>query len=258
MAQFPEEEKQPIEEPVMAREEISLPVIPEPNKIRTSNLEDDLGNQLTKTQKTDLTDAGATTLHKHDHGGLDGLADDDHSAVYLSKTNTTAFTPTANYHPATKKYADDLSLSITTAYVASDTVQWTHDDLKTANGATYSKIKSITLAEALPAVRVLFDMWSSSGELVYGQIWKNGSPIGTERSTTSAGAVTYNEDFTSFAAGDEIGIYGHVVTADGRTVNISTFDLKFDRTQTKLGNYTYNPVLVLTGFNTNPTNWSNS
>ena len=27
---------------------------------------------------TDLTDAGATTLHKHDHGGMDGLTDDDH------------------------------------------------------------------------------------------------------------------------------------------------------------------------------------
>lgn len=30
---------------------------------------------------------------------------------YLSKTNTTEYTPTANYHPATKKYVDD---SITT------------------------------------------------------------------------------------------------------------------------------------------------
>jgi hypothetical protein len=27
---------------------------------------------------------------------------------YLSKTNTTAYTPTADYHPATKKYGDDL------------------------------------------------------------------------------------------------------------------------------------------------------
>ena len=28
---------------------------------------------------------------------------------YLSKTNTTAYTPTADYHPATKKYVDDNS-----------------------------------------------------------------------------------------------------------------------------------------------------
>jgi len=33
---------------------------------------------LTNTQKTDLTDGEATTLHKHDHGDLDGLGDDDH------------------------------------------------------------------------------------------------------------------------------------------------------------------------------------
>ena len=33
---------------------------------------------FTGTNWTDLTDAGATTLHKHDHGGMDGLTDDDH------------------------------------------------------------------------------------------------------------------------------------------------------------------------------------
>ena len=33
---------------------------------------------FTGTSWTDLTDAGATTLHKHDHGNMDGLTDDDH------------------------------------------------------------------------------------------------------------------------------------------------------------------------------------
>lgn len=35
------------------------------------------------TNWTDLTDAGATTLHKHDHGGMDGLSDDDHTQYAL-------------------------------------------------------------------------------------------------------------------------------------------------------------------------------
>ncbi len=39
---------------------------------------------LTSTQLTDLTDGGATTLHKHDHGGQDGLSDDDHPQYYGS------------------------------------------------------------------------------------------------------------------------------------------------------------------------------
>jgi hypothetical protein len=38
---------------------------------------------FTGTNWTDLTDAGATTLHKHDHGGQDGLTDDDHTQYVL-------------------------------------------------------------------------------------------------------------------------------------------------------------------------------
>ena len=38
---------------------------------------------FTGTNWTDLTDTGATTLHKHDHGGSDGLADDDHTQYAL-------------------------------------------------------------------------------------------------------------------------------------------------------------------------------
>lgn len=38
---------------------------------------------LTSAQHTDLTDGGASTLHKHDHGGMDGLADNDHPQYIL-------------------------------------------------------------------------------------------------------------------------------------------------------------------------------
>jgi len=36
-------------------------------------------NNISDVNATDLTDAGATTLHKHDHGNIDGLTDDDHT-----------------------------------------------------------------------------------------------------------------------------------------------------------------------------------
>ena len=42
----------------------------------------DSGN-FTGTNWTDLTDAGQTTLHKHDHGLMDGVADDDHTQYAL-------------------------------------------------------------------------------------------------------------------------------------------------------------------------------
>ena len=46
----------------------------------------------TGAELEDLTDSGATTLHKHDHGGQDGLADDDHSA-YPAYTEWASWSP---------------------------------------------------------------------------------------------------------------------------------------------------------------------
>lgn len=40
-------------------------------------------NNISDANATDLTDGGATTLHKHDHGNMDGLTDDDHSQYAL-------------------------------------------------------------------------------------------------------------------------------------------------------------------------------
>ncbi|KKN79015.1 hypothetical protein LCGC14_0344910 [marine sediment metagenome] len=48
-------------------------------------------DNFTGTEWTDLTDSGASTLHKHDHGGQDGLGDDDHTR-YLDKDGTRALT----------------------------------------------------------------------------------------------------------------------------------------------------------------------
>jgi hypothetical protein len=47
-------------------------------------------NNISDVNATDLTDGGATTLHKHDHGGMDGLADDDHSQyIHTAPTAST-------------------------------------------------------------------------------------------------------------------------------------------------------------------------
>lgn len=56
----------------------------------------DSGN-FTGTNWTDLTDAGATTLHKHDHGGMDGLADDDHAQYLLASDATNRATFASNW-----------------------------------------------------------------------------------------------------------------------------------------------------------------
>lgn len=47
-------------------------------------------------------------MSKEDKSKLDGINMNN----YLSKTNTTSYTPTSNYHPATKKYVDDHTPTI--------------------------------------------------------------------------------------------------------------------------------------------------
>lgn len=44
---------------------------------------------LSTTEYTDLTDGGNTTLHTHDHGNMDGLADDDHPHYALANGSRT-------------------------------------------------------------------------------------------------------------------------------------------------------------------------
>jgi len=144
-----EPEKKPEEEPTGDKPKSIIPYM---DKIRIRELygydwtKFDIAGNLTEAQKTDLTDGGATTLHKHDHGGMDGLGDDDHTqyygsglrepdhgalggladddhtqyhnntrgdARYLYKENTSAFTPDGDYEPCTKKYADDIVGGIT-------------------------------------------------------------------------------------------------------------------------------------------------
>jgi len=56
-----------------------------------------------------LSGEDLVNLGTKEHHDLDGLDDDDHSAVYLAKDNTTPYSPATDYHPATKKYVDDAS-----------------------------------------------------------------------------------------------------------------------------------------------------
>jgi len=128
-------------------------IIPYMDKIRIRELygydwtKFDIAGNLSEAQKTDLTDGGATTLHKHDHGDMDGLDGDDHTqyhndargdARYYTETEVDNFavkltgdqtiagvktfssfpvtpssSPTTDYQVCNKKYADDIVGGIT-------------------------------------------------------------------------------------------------------------------------------------------------
>lgn len=58
------------------------------------------------------------------------------------------------------------------------------------------------------ALRVSFELrTTNSNATAYARIYKNGSPIGIERSTTSQTNVTFTEDISGFIPGDLIGFY---------------------------------------------------
>jgi len=75
----------------------------------------DSGN-FTGTDWTDLTDAGATTLHKHDHGGLDGLSDNDHPQYSLVATENQRWvdssTQRQDLRDAADGYIADFELTV--------------------------------------------------------------------------------------------------------------------------------------------------
>ena len=64
----------------------------------------------------------------------------------LTKTNTTTYTPSENYHPATKKYVDD-AVNTASGWVISDTAYWSSWDwvstVAPSKNAVYDKISAM-------------------------------------------------------------------------------------------------------------------
>ncbi len=83
-------------------------------KTKLDNLDTNLNNKVDKVtgkglSKNDFTDDYKAKLDNLDANISETLAGKADKTEVLTKTNTTAFTPTADYQPATKKYVDDLA-----------------------------------------------------------------------------------------------------------------------------------------------------
>ena len=91
--------------------------------------------------------------------------------------------------------SDDLLASV-------DTEGYTY-----AYSTPISSGKYKTAARAQGVLRVKFDIKSEGEPTIHGQIYKNGTAIGTDRSTTSSSYVTYSEDISGIKVGDVIQLY---------------------------------------------------
>ncbi len=167
--------------------EPTSPTIPELTKVRTSNLEDDLGNQFSKTQKTDLTDGGATTLHFHSVVGFTSRA-----RVYLSADQS------INANSSTK--------------ILLDTENYDGDGEFTSNRFT-----AVSAGYYLVVAEVALDSLDD-GESLQPMIYVNGAEVCRNRAY-SGGADKYLRgfvsDIVSLGAGGYVELYARHDSAEG-------------------------------------------
>lgn len=77
----------------------------------------------------------------------------------LTKTNTTAYTPSANYHPATKKYVDDKAANIPVSAISGT--------LPVSKGGTGSATAAGALANLGIKIQTTVPSSLNNGEIVF-------------------------------------------------------------------------------------------
>lgn len=93
--------------------------------------------------------------------------------------------------------------------VVGDTLVNSNNTIKTGgSGASYVLTKE-TVTPRSGALRIKFTITRAINQY-YGQIWRNGSPVGTERMVSGgSGDVEYSEDISGWTAGDLVQLYTH-------------------------------------------------
>ncbi len=145
----------------------------------------------------------------------------------LTKTNTTAFTPTGDYQPATKKYVDDKASSNTVSLC-----QWHNGEflgLGKFEGISSATAYSVTIPAGVSLVKVTYgshvlDGWATN--LV--ALRKNGTIIGYASDYTSGGSMfTYsgsslNAQIVSVTAGDVLVLHA----SEAELQNVTAYNEK--------------------------------
>jgi hypothetical protein len=112
---------------------------------------------------------------------------------------------------------------------AGNNVMVSHPSFASNNTTVYTKVKEI-LVNVTGTIRVSFDLSGWTGYTAYGRIFKNGSPLGTERtSTTEASYTTYTQDI-EVSAGDLIQIFAKMSVAGSNTAKVQNMKLMIAET----------------------------
>ena len=110
---------------------------------------------------------------------------------YLEKDNTTAYTPTADYHPATKKYVDDsvanVDIDLTDYYTKEET-----------NEIANERIKILTSSEINEMANEFYPTWAEQNKFSAGMLYKKfgvGIYILKLDTTTNEAAYMYRSPY---------------------------------------------------------------
>jgi len=123
----------------------------------------------------------------------------------------------------------------------SDTVKNSNNTAQFTNSTTYVKLKETKINERIEGCRVWFTISTPNATYwAYGRIYKNGSPIGTERSTNSVSGQEFSEDFASIdlQPDDLLQIYCHC--DPGGQVAINNFRIGYEIDPTSVTKSTTN------------------
>lgn len=100
---------------------------------------------------------------------------------------------------ASQTAGDYLLVENTTARTVTTTTYAKYKETKVGVGGTY---------------RIKFSMKANTSGTIYGQIYRNGVAVGTERSTTSTTITEFSEDIGGWSSGDLVQLYSKR-TVDG-------------------------------------------
>jgi len=154
--------------------------------------------------------------------GLDGKvkADSgDSTAGYLDSKvdNATIEVDTSNHQLRVKD--GGIARVKLVNYTAGDYLIASADTEKEVYSDTYTKAKEILVARE-GTLRIKFDLKEGTG-YAWAKIYRNGSPVGTERSWDEPNYVTFSEDISGWSPGDLCQLYVH--SSGGQSVMIRNF-----------------------------------
>lgn len=133
----------------------------------------------------------------------------------------------------------------TAAMQASGNVKNSNDAEKVTTSTTPVKLKEIRVNKNYEgSVRVIWLMNCEQGSGVWGQVYKNGIPIKTERGTGNLNPTAFTQDISGgLVEGDLIQIY--LRAASGDTGYVKNMKLAFDWLLTKIMNWVLSSPLAL-------------